>query len=174
VPIRWNGWKRRSTWSGEIVAPVLLTERTARLAFCHGRNVEAASGLVVVYRVIDQVGHHALDEAWVTCRNGLGKCDVDVDALIFGLLAAVENDAAGDLAKIERLPALDGPLAGREREQCVDQPSLLGTEVQRLLAGRSQALCVGVWVGQVNLQEGSLSGERRAQLMGRVSHELAL
>jgi hypothetical protein len=70
-----------------------------------------------------------------------------VDALAFGFLLAAENDALGQLAEIEGFPALDTPLAGREREQRVDQPLLLGAELQRLLAGGSQGVRVGVWVG---------------------------
>ena len=91
-----------------------------------------------------------------------------------GLMSTSGQDGLSDVSEIEWLPLFDAALAGGQGEQCLDESLLVFAEGEGLLAGRPQGVGVGVRVGEGDFQEGSLAGERGAQLVGGVGHEVAL
>ena len=67
-------------------------------------------------------------------------------------LSAADEHRFGDLGEIERLPLFDASLAGRQGEECVDEPFLLLAELRappRRLARKVSALGVGVGEGDL-------------------------
>src|SRR6266496_3540233 len=124
------------------------------------RYLDPASGRVVAQGVVHQVRHQARDQVRVTCRRGCCERCVDVEASALGFLVAGQDDGPGDVGEVKGFPPLDSPFAACQCEQRLDEAFLLFAERQRVLAGGSQRLGGGVWIGECHLQQGPLGGER--------------
>ena len=65
-------------------------------------------------------------------------------------------------------------LAAGQQEQRVDKLLLFGARCQDPFMGSAERLEAGIGIGQGDLADDTLAGQRGAQLMGRVGDELAL
>ncbi len=83
-----------------------------------------------------------------------------MEASALGFLVAGQDDGPGDVGEVKGFPPLDSPFAACQCEQRLDEAFLLFAERQRVLAGGSQRLGGGVWIGECHLQQGPLGGER--------------
>ena len=90
------------------------------------------------------------------------------------VVAAGGEHSCDDLGEVEGVPAGDAALAGRQGEECLDEPLLVSAESEGLLAGRAQGIGVGVGVGEGDFEEGSQTREGGAQLVGGVGDEVPL
>ena len=105
--------------------------------------------------------------------RGIERCSY-LDAAPRGLLLAGDEHAFGDLGEVEGFPAFDPSLAACEGEEPVDEPLLPLTEGEGFLACGAEALGGGVGIGERDLQQRALAGERGSQLVRRVRHEASL
>ena len=127
-------------------------------------------GLVVLDGVGEEVRDEALDEARVAVGEGgrertLDSQPVGVDAF---------ERLCGDRGEVDRLAAVEAALAAREHEQRVDQAFLVLAGREHLAQHGAQPFVAGVGVGERDLDQRALVGERRAQLVRDVGGELAL
>ena len=174
MPSCWNGWKRRPTSSGGITVPVLLTEMVARPVVVVV-EISARPPATLWRRALStRFATQAFGQALVTRRRSRGERCVDVDASLLGVLPPDQENLLGDLGQIKGFPLLDSPLTGGQGEQRLDETFLLIAQRQHLLAGRSQRLRGGIWVGEGHLEQGPFRGERGSQFVGGVGHEVPL
>ncbi len=139
-----------------------------------GGDLDMSLGGVVADGVVEEVGDQALDQpriahGWRWCQRR-----ADIEAAVRVLRVARAQDLRGKRREVETLAALQSRLAARERQQRIDHllEVLLGGE--HALVGRTQRGEVRVRVGERDLDQGSLAGQRRAQLVRGVGDELAL
>ncbi len=138
------------------------------------RDVDRPSRDVVPECVVEQVRDHALDQLCVAVERRGRERGSKLEASAFGLCSAGADDRLGKSRQVERLGVLEPALAAREGQQSFDEPFLLAAECERFDTGGSQGLGVGVGIGERDLQQCPLPGERRAELVGGVRDEVTL
>src|SRR6266545_3725613 len=160
MPSRWKGWKRRSTSSGGITGPVFLTVMVAWPAVAvvaisirppaalwrRALSTRFATKLSTRFgspaaRAVASVVSTWMPRCWASWRRARTT------------FPAISARSKGSRCSI--------PLfAGCQGEQRLDEAFLLLAERQDVLAGGSQPLGGGVWIGECHLQQGPLGGER--------------
>ena len=145
LPTCWNGWKSRSISAVGIIGPVLLTVMVARPGADVVETSTRPSCDVVAHCVVDEVRHQPLDEYWGRRLRGRqrGWCRSGCPRRSASCLRPTRTVSAM-LARSNGSHSSDASLAGRESEECVDEPFLLLAERERLFAGRAKAVGVGV------------------------------
>ena len=139
-----------------------------------GGHLDSPRVRVVREGVVDQVRDETLDQARIAghrrrCEDG---AQVDRAAPCLGLTG--EQDLLGQDRQIERVALGETRLPAGEREECLDQAFLLRPGCEHPLVRGPEGLHGRVGVRQRQLDEGPLHGERRAQLVRGVRHELTL
>ena len=127
-----------------------------------GGDVDQATRTVVPQRIVDQVGDQLLGQLR-TARGGcLAERVVERQVPLPGFGLAYGEDRAGQVGQVEGLPLVQAGLSARQREQCVDEPLLFGARCQDPFMGGAQGVDAGVRVGQGDLADDTLAGQRGA------------
>jgi hypothetical protein len=147
-------------------------ERPARPAA--GRDLHLAARRVVPDRVVHQVGDQSLGQRGVARRGRRPQPGGHGELGGLRIVRAAGQHVAGQDRQVERLEGVQAAFAPGQREQGRDEVFLLLFGGQGPLAGGAQRGLGGLPVPQRDLEQGPLPGQRRAQLVRRVRHELAL
>jgi hypothetical protein len=137
-------------------------------------NFDCSSPGVMAQRVINEVRHQALDQSRVTDDLCPGELGLNVKISTPCLLGSRDEYMLGEIRQIGLLPHFETAFARREGEEGVDEPLLLTTELQGLLASCPQFRRSGVGVRESNLQERALTCERSSQFVRGVRNKVAL
>jgi hypothetical protein len=129
---------------------------------------------VVAQGIVNEVRHEQFDQPRVAGRGGGGERRLDAEVPAFGFGPAAGQGRVSDLSEIEPLPALDAAFAGGQGEEGINQLFLLVAELKGLFAGRPERCGGGAGIGQRDLQESPLPGQRGPQFVGSVGDESAL
>jgi hypothetical protein len=124
--------------------------------------------------VVDQVGHHPFSQEGVAFDERRPCVGLDVHAQAVELEAPGVKHPFGERRKIDPLPMVEAALAAGQGEQGFEEPCLFLAGGEHLLACCTPTFDRGGRVGQRNLQQGPLRGERAAQFVGRVGHKVVL
>jgi hypothetical protein len=140
---------------------------------CHV-NAEVAAGQVVAQRVVDQVGGKLPEQAVVTKDGGGGQHGTDGHVAASGVRLAGAQDLCGDPGEVQGLAPVEAALAAGQGQQRVDQPFLLLSFGEHILACRAQRGGGSGRVGEGHLQHGPRRGQRGPQLMRGIGDEVPL
>jgi hypothetical protein len=128
-------------------------------------DVDVAMGHVVVQCVVHEVGGQPLGQPEITRRRRRGQRRVHIQIPQPGLRAPGAEDLAGYLGEVEGLPGAEARLPAGQGEECFDELFLLGASDEDPFMGCPEGPGGGVRVGQGDLAEDPLPGQRRAQLV---------
>ncbi len=121
-------------------------------------------------RVLHQVRDQALDQVRIAPDRGRGQAGLDRHPAG----GSAGQHGPGDVGQVQLGRPFDTLLAVGEREQRPDQPLLRVAEREHLPARLAQRLHRRVRVGERDLQQRLLRGQRGPQLVRGVRHEVPL
>src|ERR1019366_304470 len=139
---RWNGWRSRPIWAAGMTGPVLVimnverprAEVTSTLRSPPGRLWRSALSIRLA----------------ASCRRRRSSPTTGAG----GVRLAGAQDLCGDAGEVEGLPAVQAALAAGQGQQRVDQPFLLLSFGEHVLACRAQRGGGSGRVGEGHLQHG--------------------
>ena len=130
-----------------------------------GCDVDVAVGHVVVQRVVHEVGGQPFGQPRITRRRRRGQRRVHIQAPQLGLRAPGTEHLADYPGEVEGLPGAEARLPAGQGEECFDELFLLGAGGEDPFMGDPEGPGGGVRVGQGDLAEDPLPGQRGAQLV---------
>ena len=154
--------------------PVLVTDSTALPSLHPGPDLDTAVGNVVADGVREQVGREPFDEQRISIEDRrFGRLDdVNPESVDLGPQTGKgRRDRGGE---VDGFVSAQPAFAAGESEEGFDQARLLVAGGEHLPGSGTPRRGGGEGVVERNLQEGALSRQGRAQLVGRVGDEVPL
>jgi hypothetical protein len=127
-----------------------------------GDYSDAAGGPVVTDGVVDEVGDELFDEPGVAGGRGRRELGSQVEGVVLRRGAPGSEDGFGHVGQVEGLTAIEAGLSSGEGEERVDQLLVLDAGGEHSLVRGPERFDGGGGVGQGDLGNGPLAGQRRA------------
>ncbi len=124
--------------------------------------------------VVDQVGRQLLDQEGVAVEGGGLEARLDVQAKAADRGAGCGHCSAGNGGQVGELALVEAGLAAGQREQGLDEVFLLSIGGEQFLADGLPGAGGGGRVGEGDLEQGALAGQRGPQLVRGVGGESPL